>query len=133
MAHDLFKDWIPSITEKREYLFSDGVDVAAVEKGYPAYMINRALSQYVDTALQANEMNVSSLLPAKMQYDYLYHTVEKKRRFSKWAKADKEDDVDVVVLMYSVSRAKAIEMVPILGKDRIEKLKEIAQMGGKNK
>lgn len=133
MAFDLFKEWIPSITEKREYLFADGSDVGTIEKDYPAYMINRALSQYVDTVLQANEMNVSSSLPAKMQYDYLYHNIEKRKRFSKWAKGEKDEVSSVIMQVYGVSYARAIEMAELLGESKIAQLKEYLEMGGKKK
>lgn len=133
MAFDLFKEWIPSITEKREYLFAGDADVGTIEKDYPAYMINRALSQYVDTVLQANEMNVSASLPAKMQYDYLYHNVEKRKRFSKWAKGEKDDVSTTIMQAYGVSYARAIEMASLLGEAKIAQLKEYLEQGGKKK
>lgn len=133
MAHDLFKDWIPSISEKKEYLFPDGCDVGTIEKDYPGYMINRALSQYMDTVLQANEMNINSALPAKMQYDYLYHNTEKRKRFSKWAKGEKDEASSVIMRAYGVSYARAIEMAALLGESKIEQLKEFLETGGKKK
>ena len=132
MEFDLFKEWLPSITEKKGYLFEKGKE-EEIERKYPSFMINRALSQYADTVLLANEVNrMGASLDPKLQYDFLYHLVPKKRRFSKWAKAQKSDTINMIVEAYNISVRKAEEISDLLSEDDIENLKTYLYKGGKN-
>ena len=87
-------DFLSSINEKKTYLFDgenaddsgEASQVDSASKQYPAYMVNRGLSYFVDTVMFANELNSRPGVSPKMQYDFLYHSVRKKRRFSKWFK-----------------------------------------------
>ena len=48
------------------YIFSDA---SLEDKAYPAFMVNRGLSYFLDTILLANEMNRrAGSIPGKMQY-----------------------------------------------------------------
>lgn len=132
MEFDLFKEWLPSITEKKGYLFERGKE-EEIERKYPSFMINRALSQYEDTVLLANEVNrMSASLDPKLQYDFLYHLVPKKRRFSKWAKAQKSDTINMIVEAYNISVRKAEEISDLLSEDDIENLRTYLCKGGKD-
>ena len=132
MEFDLFKEWLPSITEKKGYLFERGKE-EEIERKYPSFMINRALSQYEDTVLIANEVNrMGSSLDPKLQYDFLYHLVPKKRRFSKWAKAQKSDIINMIVEAYNISVRKAEEISDLFSEDDIENLRSYLCKGGKN-
>ncbi len=132
MEFDLFKEWLPSITEKKGYLFEKGKE-EEIERKYPSFMINRALSQYEDTVLLANEVNrMSASLDPKLQYDFLYHLVPKKRRFSKWAKAQKSDTINMIVEAYNISVRKAEEISDLLSEDDIENLRTYLCKGGKD-
>jgi hypothetical protein len=128
---DLFKDWLPSVTEKKGYMFAEG-DLDEIERKYPAFMMNRALSQYEDTVLLANEMNCSSHLDPKIQYDFLYYSVPKKRRFSKWAKAQKDDTINMISTIYQISTRRAEEVADLFSDEDIEALKQYQFKGGKN-
>ncbi len=132
ISFDIFKEWLPSITEKKGYLFEKGKD-EEIERAYPSFMINRALSQYEDTVLIANEVNrLSSNLDPKLQYDFLYHLVPKKRRFSKWAKPQKSNTINMIVEAYSISARKAEEVSDLFSEEDIENLKSYLYKGGKN-
>lgn len=132
MEFDLFKEWLPSITEKKGYLFEKGKE-EEIERKYPSFMITRALSQYEDTVLLANEINrMGASLDPKLQYDFLYHLVPKKRRFSKWAKAQKSDTINMIVEAYNISVRKAEEISDILSEDDIENIRSYLYKGGKN-
>lgn len=128
---DLFKEWLPSLTEKKGYLFEKGKE-DQIERKYPTFMINRALSQYADTVILVNEMNRYPSLDAKLHYDFLYHTIDKKRRFSKWAKATKNETINTIVEAYNISPRKAEEISDILSDEDIENLKSYLYKGGKN-
>lgn len=131
MEFDLFKEWLPSITEKRGYMFEKGKE-EEIERKYPSFMINRALSQYEDTVLFANEVNrLSSSLDPKLQYDFLYYLVPKKKRFSKWAKAQKSDKINTLVEVYKISVRKAEEISDLLSEEDFENLRNYLDKGGK--
>ena len=109
-------DYINSINEKKAYLFSDvkaddtgeASQLDAPDKNYPPFMVNRGLSNFIDTVLLANEMNQRFDIGKKMHYDFFYHGVRKKKRFSKWHKKPKEDaDIQLIKEAYNYSREDA--------------------------
>lgn len=130
---DLFKEWLPSINEKTKNLFHErGIDVDALEREYPSFMINRALSMTPDTILQANMVNVrANFLTPCMQYDFLYASISKKKRWGSWAKATKDDVIDIIKKTYGYSQKKAEVTATLLSDKDIEKLVEYNFEGGK--
>lgn len=101
------------------------------EKAYNAFMVNRQLSYFQDTVLMANEMNLNAHLDNRLQFDFLINIVRKKRRFSKWAKAQKSDDVEVIKEYYGYSNEKARQILSLLSSDQINELKKKVYRGGK--
>ena len=118
---DLFKEIIPSILQTKEYALLNEQD----EKSYPAFMVNRALSFYDDTALIANEINKYPNIDNKLKYDFLINIVRaKKRKFSKWHKRAQNSDLETIKEYYGYSDAKAMEAMKILSDDQITELKK---------
>ena len=101
------------------------------EKAYNAFMVNRGLSYFNDTVLMANEMNLNAHLDNRLQFDFLINIVRKKKRFSKWAKAQISDDVEVVKQYYGYSNEKAKQACKLLSSDQIEELRKKVYKGGK--
>ena len=58
------KDWLNSINQTKKNLIDED---PSIEKNYPPYIINRCLSGHLDAVMFANEMNMYSFLPKKMQ------------------------------------------------------------------
>ena len=56
-----------------------------------------------------------------------------KRPVAKWAKAEKNDDLECVKLVYGLSDPKAREALRLLSKEEIQKLKEETSIGGLRK
>ena len=84
------------------------------EKEYKkvVFLTNRGLSQHPDLIFYANEINKFSNLPAKMQYDWLFSVVEKKKRpFKKWAKGPKDEDVKLIQEHYEYNERRAKEVL----------------------
>ena len=88
-------------------------------------------SYFQDTVLFANEMNINSHLDNRLQFDFLINIVRKKKRFSKWAKAQKNDDVEVIKEYYGYSNNKARQVHSLLSSDQINDLKKKVYRGGK--
>jgi hypothetical protein len=120
-------EFIDSVTYKKNYLMESD----AVEKSYDAYMVNVGLSQNVDTLSNAQDMNVNYMLDKKMQYDYLFHSVRKGKRYSKWAKKDKEvtKQIAIVQQYFGYSYDKARVAYSILNKNQIKNIKELLEQG----
>lgn len=118
---DLFKDIIPSILQTKEPFILTDYD----EKSYPAFMVNRALSFYKDTAVIANEMNKYPNLDKKLQADFLLNIVRAyKRPYGKWHKKASSSDLETVKEYYGYSDAKASEALKILSDDQVTELKK---------
>ncbi len=100
---------------------------------YTPFMVNRGLSNGIDTVVHAYVMDqVGSKLPKDMQYDYLYHGVRKGKRYNSWAKKSKYDYVEEIMDIYELSETKAIDVLHRLGESDLEQLIEwyAARKGG---
>jgi hypothetical protein len=103
------------------------------EKAYNSFMVNRSLSYFNDTVLMANEMNLNAHLDNRLQFDFLINIVRKRKRFSKWAKAQKSSDVEVLKEYYGYSNEKARQALSLLTSDQINELTKKVYRGGKRK
>lgn len=123
---DLFKEILPSILQTKRSVLLTEQD----EKSYPAFVVNRALSQFADTVFFANAINYYPNLDNKLKYDFLLNTVKPYRRpFSKWAKKVETVDLAVVKEYYGYSDAKALEALRILTPDQIDSLRKELDKG----
>ena len=98
-------DFLNSINYTKEDVFAEDAEHAS--KQYPAFVVNRCLSYFPDTLFHANEMNVNHSLSERVQYDYLRLSIRPRKRFSKWLKNEKPDDIEVVKRYYNYSNRKA--------------------------
>jgi len=122
-------DYIKSINEKTGNMMDISPDA---ERDYVPFVVNRGLSFSADTILYANEMNCKPLTDRKMQYDYLYSSVRKRKRYDKWVKPSEMDDelVEAVMLRYQVGRKRAMEYIRLLDDASLDALKRVR--GGSN-
>ena len=133
MAYDErypLKDYLNSINFNKNDLMGEDSDPAWKSK-YPPFIINKCMSQHMDTVMYANEMNQYSFLDHKMQYDFYIHIVRPKRRFTPWGKKQKIDDLDLVKRYYGYSTDKAIQALRILSPNQIDYIKDKLNKGGK--
>ena len=111
-------DFVKSITYTKQDIMND-----LNESEYESFLVNRALSYHQDCLLYANEMNKRFEISARLQYHYLLNTIRKRKRFAKWIKPEKIDDLKIVMEYYQVSRAKAEEYLNILSNREIEHIR----------
>ena len=121
------KDWLNSINQTKKNLIDED---PSIEKDYPPYIINRCFSGHLDAVLFANEMNIYSFLPKKMQYDFFINTLRTKRRFSPWIRKDLVDNLDCVKRYYGYSNEKAKQALKILSKEQLDFIKSKSEIGG---
>lgn len=113
---DLFKELLPSIMSGNEPVLED-------EKEYNPWLVNKALSGHVDTILYANEMNINYSLDRQLQYDYLFHSVRKRKRpFQKWFKAEMNTPLAAIKEYFACSNQKARETISILTQNQIKEI-----------
>ena len=118
-------DFVKSITYTKKDIMHD-----LNESEYEPFLVNRGLSYYQDCILYANEMNRRFELEVRLQYHYLLNTIRKRKRFAKWQKPLKIDDLKIVMEYYQVSRAKAEEYLNILSENNIAVLRKKMNKGG---
>ncbi len=118
-------DFVKSITYTKQDIMND-----LNESEYESYLVNRALSYHQDCLLYANEMNKRFEISGRLQYHYLLNTIRKRKRFAKWIKPEKIDDLKIVMEYYQVSRAKAEEYLNILSNREIEHIRIKMNKGG---
>lgn len=116
-------DCLNAINNKTEVEFN--------EKSYPAFMVNRGLSYFQDTVLIANEMNIKHHIDSLIQFDFYRIIVRKKKRFSKWHKASKDDNIDVIKEYFGYSNDKARQVRDLFSDQDIQEMKLTLQKGGK--
>lgn len=121
-------DWLTDLNSGKEYLFNDQTHVDFVP-----FMINRGMSQNVETVMLANELNKHCLCSKEMVHDFYFYILSKKKRFGKWAKQATDNKVELELLMthYSINRKRAIEYLAMLSSEDIANIKKQYEVGGK--
>ena len=100
------------------------------EKEYPPFEINRSLSQFEDTILHANEVNLRGHLDNRLQNDYLLNSIRRKKRFSRWLKPEKNEDIDAIREYYSCNYRKAHEIAKVLTGEQLSLIHKRLKRGG---
>jgi hypothetical protein len=123
-------DYVNAILQNKKQLIVDEI----TEKEYVPFLVNRSLSYHKDCIMYANEMNRRHFIDKKLQNDFLLNTVRsQKRPFAKWAKVEKNDDLECIKQTYNFSDSKARDARRLLSKEQIQELKEKTDTGGLRK
>jgi hypothetical protein len=120
-------EFINSISQTKERLIVDDWS----EKQYNSYLVNKGLSYGHDTIIPANEMNSRPHLDKILQYDFLINIIRPKKRFNKWIKQEKVDDLEVLKEYYGYSTEKAKDILPLLNAAQLETIRTRIMKGGK--
>lgn len=96
-------DYVNSVNHTKKDIMETPED----ETAYNAFLVNRSLSYFSDTVGFANAVNQYHHLDNRLQYQFLINTIRKRKRFSKWAKPETHNEVDVVKEYYGYSNEKA--------------------------
>ncbi len=122
-------DYLKAINESKEDVMLTSQD----EKKYAAFIVNRGLSFFMDTIFQANEINRNHHLDSRLQFDYLLNSIRKKKRYSKWLKPEKLDDLDIVKEYYGFGNEKAKNALQVLSVDQLVYIRCKLNQGGVEK
>ena len=122
-------EFIKAINESKDIM----KDNAMAEKDYIPFLVNRGLSFFQDTVIQINEMNRRHFLDNKLQFDYLLNNIRPRKRWSKWLKPDKIDNLELVKAYFGFGNEKAKEALEVLSNEDIEDIKSKLAKGGMEK
>jgi len=122
-------DYLTAINYSKETLLDTEDEM--VEKQYAPFIINRCLSYFPDTIMQANEMNFWCGIDKKMHFDFLCNGTRKRKRFSKWLKDEKPEDFETVKGYFGYSNKKTKEIMHLLTNKDIKNMRKEMFTGGK--
>ena len=127
MSKPKLGDWLYSINQSKKNLMEQD---PKLEKSYPSWIINKCLASFTDTVLFANEMNMSSHVDKRLQYDFFINSLRPRKRFSPWSKKESVDYLEDIKEYYGYSYTKALEAVRILPKSDLEQIRKLLHKGG---
>lgn len=123
-------DFLNAVNLTKEDLIGNNENPELIEKQYSGYMVNRGLSYFEDTILHANEMNQRAHVFNKAQFDYYRGALRKRKRFSKWHKADKDKDLDAIQHVYQCNRTVAKLYMKALSTEDVKSIHTKLETGG---
>jgi hypothetical protein len=116
-------DWLNSINFGKNDLI-ENID------NYSPFIINKAMSGYIDTLFFANELNRFHFLDKDIQYKYYLKVIKKKRRYAQWLKSTKDDNISAIKEYYNYSDKKAKAVLDLLSIDHLTEIKKSLYKGG---
>ena len=116
-------DWLNSINFGKNDLI-ENID------NYSPFIINKAMSGYIDTLFFANELNRFHFLDKDIQYKYYLKVIKKKRRYAPWLKSTKDDNISAIKEYYNYSDKKAKAVLDLLSVDHLTEIKKSLYKGG---
>ncbi len=121
-------DYINNISQSKSSIWDDNSD-----REYSAFMVNRGLSQYADTIMFAQIMNTyGSYTSNRAQYDfYRYGITNKKKRFAKWSKAKKHEDLLEYASYFGMTPDLFEKNLELMTDEQISEMKSMFEKGGR--
>jgi len=107
---------------------------------YNQWRTNSSLSNYVDTLLYVNEMNMYHFITNQMHYDYLFNSVRKSKRYGK-KKTEKDkqlerqikeenEKISLIQEYYKYNRTKSKEILNVLSDEQLNYIRKRLEKGG---
>mgnify|MGYP000299905854 FL=1 len=123
-------DFMNAASFTKADLIKDSENPDITEKQYNAYIVNRGFTNFEDTILHANEMNQRHELFPAAQFDYYRAVLRKRKRFSKWPKADKDVNLDAIQEVYQCNRTVAKQYLKVLNEEQLQSVHDRLVTGG---
>ena len=124
------KDYLNAINYTKEKLLDSEDEMW--EKKYAPFIVNKCVAPFTDTIMLVNEINQRHHLDKKLQFDFLLNSLRTRKRFTPWAKASKNKNLDIIKEYYGYSNEKAKSALDILNDEQIKTIKDSLNKGGKN-
>ena len=124
------KDYLNAINHTKEKLLDSEDEMW--EKKYAPFIVNKCVAPFQDTIMLVNEINQRHHLDKKLQFDFLLNSLRTRKRFTPWAKASKNKNLDIIKEYYGYSNEKAKSALDILNDEQIKTIKDSLNKDGKN-
>lgn len=101
------------------------------ERGWPmdAFMMNRAFSLSEDSVLAAHLLNQRPHLWADAHITFYVNTLRARRRFEKWPKTLKDDQIRIIAQFYGMSYREAAASYGIHSEEDIAEMRRVLDDG----
>jgi hypothetical protein len=97
-----------------------------IDESYNQFLINRFFSYHIDTILYAAEAaSFCQDIDNSLHREYYLNSVKKRKRYSKWYKSEKEENLEIISEYYNCSINKAMDILRILSEEQLEYLKKM--------
>lgn len=116
------------------------LEVKNQEFKYDKWRTNSSLSNFLDTVLHANEMNMNYHITDQMHYDYLFYGVRKKKRFNeRKSELDKRmkklqeaenKNISLIQEYYKYNTAKSKAALRVLTETQLDIIRKRLEKGG---
>lgn len=123
-------DFMNAASFSKDDLIHNHDNPEQAENLYAPYIVNRGFANFDDTILHANEMNMRHHMFKDAQFQYYRGALRKRKRFSKWPKADKSADLDAIQQVYQCNRTIAKLYLKALSKDDMKSVHNKMMTGG---
>ena len=123
-------DFMNAASFSKKNLIGESDNPELTEKEYNPYIVNRGFTYFEDTILHANEMNQRHELFPGAQFEYYRSVLRKRKRFSKWHKAEKNNDLDAIQEVYTCNRTVAKMYLKVLNEEQLKSVHEKLVIGG---
>lgn len=107
------------------------------DEKYNPWRTNNILSNFPETVFDANIANMMYHIPFQMQYDYLFYSVRKQKRFSKKIpqeeldrRKEEEKLIELISEYYKYNIVRSKEALKILTKEQIDFIRKKQEKGG---
>ena len=114
--------YVNSISDNKVNLL-EGDKESLFKKSYVPFIVNRALSGFIDCFLLANEINTRQVDPVH-QYLYYLNIIPSKKRYAKWMKKENGSDIEAVRKYYNYSYKKAKQALQLLSSEQLDQIKK---------
>lgn len=123
-------DFVTEINGSKKDLIRKSDNPKLAEKIYSPFLVNRALSYFVDTIMYSNEINRANHIDFIIQNDYYLNSIRSAKRFSKWHKREEDQDLETIQEYYKVNYKRALEISKVLTREQIDHIKTRIIKGG---
>ena len=123
-------DFVNSASHTKVDLVKTSHDPDETSRLYNPFIVNKAFSMWEDTVLHANEMNRMHHLFKDAQYRYYLTALRSRKRFSKWHKAEKSADLDMIQEYFQCNRTVAKGYLKILTPENLKEINKRMDKGG---
>jgi len=114
-----FGDFLKSINFDKNNLVVDGTEL----ENYSAFLINRTMSYFPDTLGLAGQITkFGHSIPKEIHYLFWLESAKKRKRFTKWHKAPKQKNIEMIVKLYKVNSRRAAEYLGCMTEAQIKEL-----------